>query len=284
MENIAKINTELDRLYTDADSLLLDELNNIRATGLTSYYDKLNKTREYYQMFPSLESQSINSDIVVLNTDVKFSGEEIFGKYLDLNELYLQFSNIARQAGIEQDYTQYLDRFNTFFYLPESVKSSKQYSEYLDRLWQYLFHFFERVHPLVEFSGIINELTNDFQLKLKNGEIHLSGGGGGGSTSKPSKEPQPLRLGMFNSPEELEVLGKDRLKEALEAIGLKCGGTVRERALRLWSVRGKKVEDYPSQLRSRDTKRRDHSDDDNTTTCDWEHHVSDFKGFKLIQR
>lgn len=282
MENIAKINTELDRLYTDADSLLLDELNNIRATGLTSYYDKLNKTREYYQMFPSLESQSINSDIVVLNTDVKFSGEEIFGKYLDLNELYLQFSNIARQAGIEQDYTQYLDRFNTFFYLPESVKSSKQYSEYLDRLWQYLFHFFERVHPLVEFSGIINELTNDFQLKLKNGEIHLSGGGG--STSKPSKEPQPLRLGMFNSPEELEVLGKDRLKEALEAIGLKCGGTVRERALRLWSVRGKKVEDYPSQLRSRDTKRRDHSDDDNTTTCDWEHHVSDFKGFKLIQR
>lgn len=271
MENIAKINTELDRLYSDADSLLLDELNNIRATGLTSYYDKLNKTREYYQMFPALESQSINSDIVVLNTDVKFSGEEIFGKYLDLNELYLQFSNIARQAGIEQDYTQYLDRFNTFFYLPESVKSSKQYSEYLDRLWQYLFHFFKRVHPLVEFSSILNELTSDFQLKLKNGEIHLSGGG---STSKTPKEPMPLRLGMFNSPEELEVLGKDRLKEALEAIGLKCGGTVRERALRLWSVRGKKVEDYPAQLRSRDTKRRDHSDDV-TTIGDWEHHVSD---------
>jgi len=270
MENIANINVELDRLYTDADSLLLDELNNIRATGLTSYYEKLNKTREYYQMFPSLESLPNNSDIVLLNTDTKFSGEEIFGKYLDLNELHLQFSNIARQAGIDQDYTQYLDRFNTFFYLPESVKSSKQYSEYLDRLWQYLQHFFERVHPLVDFSGIMSELANDFQLKLKNGEIHLSGG----STSKPSKEPQPLRLGMFNSPEELEVLGKDRLKEALEAIGVKCGGTVKERALRLWSVRGKKVEDYPAQLRSKDAKRRDLTNETTTTTGDWDHHVS----------
>lgn len=33
--------------------------------------------------------------------------------------------------------------------------------------------------------------------------------------------------------------GGDRLKEALQALGLKCGGTVRQRAERLMAVKGK---------------------------------------------
>jgi splicing factor 3A subunit 3 len=48
---------------------------------------------------------------------------------------------------------------------------------------------------------------------------------------------------------ELEALGMDRLKEGLEAIGLKCGGTLSERAQRLWSVRGKKVDEIPNKLK-----------------------------------
>lgn len=36
----------------------------------------------------------------------------------------------------------------------------------------------------------------------------------------------------------MEVLGLDRLKSELTARGLKCGGTLRERAARLFSVRG----------------------------------------------
>ena len=41
----------------------------------------------------------------------------------------------------------------------------------------------------------------------------------------------------------------ERLKEALEALGLKCGGTLQDRAGRLWSVRGKKPEDYPKKAK-----------------------------------
>ena len=65
-------------------------------------------------------------------------------------------------------------------------------------------------------------------------------------------ENQPLRLGMFNSVEELEALGANRLKEALNAMGLKCGGTISEKAQRLWSVRGKKAEEIPMKLRSKE--------------------------------
>ena len=62
---------------------------------------------------------------------------------------------------------------------------------------------------------------------------------------------------MFNSVEELEALGANRLKEALSAMGLKCGGTLSEKAQRLWSVRGKKPEEIPVKLRSKNSSDSD---------------------------
>lgn len=41
-----------------------------------------------------------------------------------------------------------------------------------------------------------------------------------------------LDLSAFSSWEELASLGLDRLKSALMALGLKCGGTLEERAQR----------------------------------------------------
>ncbi|XP_064450532.1 splicing regulator SDE2 isoform X2 [Mirounga angustirostris] len=49
---------------------------------------------------------------------------------------------------------------------------------------------------------------------------------------------QTLDLLAFSSAAELEVLGLDRLKCELTALGLKCGGTLQERAARLFSIRG----------------------------------------------
>lgn len=47
-----------------------------------------------------------------------------------------------------------------------------------------------------------------------------------------------LDLSAFNSWDHLATLGLDRLKSALMAMGLKCGGTLEERAKRLFSVKG----------------------------------------------
>ena len=52
-----------------------------------------------------------------------------------------------------------------------------------------------------------------------------------------------LDLSAFSSYEELASLGLDRLKSALMALGLKCGGTLQERAQRLFSTKGKSLED-----------------------------------------
>ncbi|XP_009987312.1 PREDICTED: protein SDE2 homolog, partial [Tauraco erythrolophus] len=53
-----------------------------------------------------------------------------------------------------------------------------------------------------------------------------------------STEVEPIDLLAFNSAAEMEALGLDKLKMELMSLGLKCGGTLKERATRLFSVRG----------------------------------------------
>ncbi|KAK8931379.1 hypothetical protein KSP39_PZI016152 [Platanthera zijinensis] len=55
--------------------------------------------------------------------------------------------------------------------------------------------------------------------------------------SNNSSLEEPLNLEKYNSAGELEVLGMDRLKAELQAQGLKCGGTLLERASRLYLLK-----------------------------------------------
>jgi len=48
--------------------------------------------------------------------------------------------------------------------------------------------------------------------------------------------------------EELQALGLLHLKHALESRGLKCGGSLEERASRLFSVKGLNPEQYPKKI------------------------------------
>lgn len=62
------------------------------------------------------------------------------------------------------------------------------------------------------------------------------------------QKPQPLDLGSFDTVKDLEDLGLDRLKSALMALGVKCGGTLEQRAERLFSLKGLNKEDFPRKL------------------------------------
>ena len=245
----------LEAQYADADGLLRDELMSIRGTNMfSSFYDSLNAAREYHQKFPATTSSGNSAPKVVdEEIHVLFSGEEIFGKYLDLNAFYLSYGNVPNMPMREQDYLQYLDKFNTFFYIPEAVKTTKAYQAYVNDLWAYLRGFFARVQPLIALDE--KEWKEDFDKLWAEGKVPgwKLKRAAGDADGKPGTKgaPQALRLGLFNDASELEALGMDRLKEALEALGMKCGGSLKERAERLWSVRGKKPEEIPQKLRAK---------------------------------
>ncbi|XP_024020957.1 replication stress response regulator SDE2 [Morus notabilis] len=58
----------------------------------------------------------------------------------------------------------------------------------------------------------------------------------------------PLDFDRFNSAVELEVLGLERLKSELQARGLKCGGTLQERAARLFLLKSTPLDKIPKKL------------------------------------
>lgn len=71
------------------------------------------------------------------------------------------------------------------------------------------------------------------------------------------KEPvkmEALDLKQYDSAEHLEKLGLDRLKGALMAIDVKCGGALKERAARLFSLKDVERKDYPTKVRAKNFK------------------------------
>ncbi|CAA6671561.1 unnamed protein product [Spirodela intermedia] len=72
--------------------------------------------------------------------------------------------------------------------------------------------------------------------------------------SVDEKSNEPLNFEEFNSAEELEVLGMERLKSELQAHGLKCGGTLQERAARLFLLKSTPVDKLPKKLLAKPTK------------------------------
>lgn len=63
-----------------------------------------------------------------------------------------------------------------------------------------------------------------------------------------TKLEEPLDFEKFKSAEEMEDLGMERLKTELQARGLKCGGTLRERAARLFLLKTTPIDKLPRKL------------------------------------
>ena len=70
----------------------------------------------------------------------------------------------------------------------------------------------------------------------------------GPDVAPPPPPPQVIDLESINSVSELEAMGLDRLKDALMALDVKCGGTLLQRAERLFSLKGLQRRDYPEQV------------------------------------
>ncbi|CAH8509134.1 unnamed protein product [Dicrocoelium dendriticum] len=76
------------------------------------------------------------------------------------------------------------------------------------------------------------------------------------SAEKPKEKPpvQSLtdsQLIEIQSVEILESFGLDVLKQSLISRGLKCGGTLSERATRLFSIRGLAPDEYPARIKAK---------------------------------
>lgn len=66
----------------------------------------------------------------------------------------------------------------------------------------------------------------------------------------------PIDLQNFDSSKALESLGLNHLKHELQRLGMKCGGSLSERASRLYSIKGLSVEEIDPSLLAKPPKKK----------------------------
>ncbi|KAH0631052.1 hypothetical protein JD844_005133 [Phrynosoma platyrhinos] len=184
-----------------------------------------------------------------IGTDlVEFTDEEGYGRYLDLHDCYLKYINLKSSEKL--DYITYLSTFDQLFDIPKERKNA-EYRRYLEMLLEYLQDYTDRVKPLLDQNELFGKIQAEFEKKWDNGTFP---GWPKETSSALTHAGAHLDLSAFSSWEELASLGLDRLKSALLALGLKCGGTLEERAQRLFSTKGKSLEALDPSLFAKNPK------------------------------
>ncbi|EFJ51494.1 splicing factor 3a, subunit 3 [Volvox carteri f. nagariensis] len=239
LDQIQDAARKLLKIYEDEDKARKEEIEALGGEDkiFSKFYDRLKEIREYHRKFLSNDLTEAEDDTLLLKEEphVDFTGEEGLGRYLDMHDLYLRFLNLqSLQQRSKGEYYEYLTSFSDFSAMPRQQKMGKQYSEYLAALLGYLCSFYERTQPLAQLQRMLNTVEKDFSARWEQGQIAGWEDRGVGNVA-PSTSG--IELEAFSSAEELEILGADRLKEALTSLGLKCGGTTKERAARLWLTR-----------------------------------------------
>ncbi|PPR98105.1 hypothetical protein GOBAR_AA22568 [Gossypium barbadense] len=239
IDTIISTTEKLVEIYDDKDNARKDEiaaLGGQTATGVnvfSAFYDRLKEIREYHRKHPAARVVDANEeyeDLLKEEPVIEFSGEEAFGRYLDLHELFNQYINSKFGAKIE--YSAYLDVFSQPYNIPWKLKSTRQYRKYMENLLEYLIYFFQRTEPLQDLDRIFSKLEAEFEEQWANGQVQ------GWEKQGQENEDDPAQLTMidldyYSTVEELMEVGPEKLKEALAALGLKTGGTVQQRAERL---------------------------------------------------
>lgn len=255
----------LKELYEDKDGARKDEVAALSGPNeFNEFYNRLKQIKEFYRKHPheisvplcvefqELDNMRNNTSEEYTNL-VEFTDEEGYGKYLDLHECYEKYINLKNIDKI--DYISYLTSFDHLFEIPKDRKNS-EYRKYLEMLLNYLHDYITRIKPLLDIEKELNSVHKDFIEQWENGSFPGWPKEAGSALTNIGAH---LDLSAFSSWEELASLGLDRLKSALLALGLKCGGTLEERAQRLFSTKGKKS--FDSNLLAKNKQGKEQSKD-----------------------
>ena len=117
-----------------------------------------NLERAYKRKVPG-EGESATTEI-----DNMFTGEEAFGRFLDLTTLHEEYLNLA---GVKRvSYLQYLNMFDSFVPpanpIKRADKTTDQYFKYVGGLAEYLEGFLRRTRPLEDLDSLFSSFDQDF--------------------------------------------------------------------------------------------------------------------------
>ena len=163
-------------IYKDAEGLRTREIQSI-STGdpFDEFYKQLNEIKDFHRRYPNEPVENLEraykrkapgeGDLATSEIDNMFTGEEAFGRFLDLTSLHEEYLNLA---GVKRlSYLQYLNTFDTFTPpqcpIKRPDKMTDQYFHYVRTLTEYLEDFMKRTRPLEDLTKLFASFDEDFE-------------------------------------------------------------------------------------------------------------------------
>ena len=258
----------------------LKEIRSYHARNSNNENKNLNSSKRARLGNPGADGYDLASSLLEslggIRDGSSFSSEEVMGKYLDLQPLYesyvIPIKSIMKRPSSHfgfTDFLAFLSKGETGLIegIPEctKLKERKKYVRFLVALENYLEGFLGRTQPLLSKSQVIEEAVKDFEdswsqtggspgWEAKPSEAFLVNRGASMTDNKPaidkeSNGPTKIDLTPYGSAADLEkALDGDKLKAELTRLGLKCGGTVSDRAKRLFVTKDTPLSELPKKL------------------------------------
>lgn len=135
----------------------------------------MNEIKEFHRRYPNEPVENLEraykrkvpgeGELATTEVDNMFTGEEAFGRFLDLTTSHEEYLNLA---GVKRvSYLQYLNMFDSFVPpanpIKRTDKTTDQYFKYVGRLAEYLEGFLRRTRPLEDLDSLFNSFDQDFE-------------------------------------------------------------------------------------------------------------------------
>ncbi|KAF8204787.1 RNA splicing factor PRP9 [Pholiota molesta] len=195
LDRISARVTTLNNLYQDEEARKaeLDALSlPSQQNDLSEFYSRLGKIQEHYNKYPDAVSVGFDLEIAAFLDEpgqdgdeeyeeedpiaLLFSGEEGYGKYLDLYANHTAYNNL-KNIGKRPGYLQYLDLLlaaqngPVHSDLPKETRLTKDFETYIKNLHSYLLSFTKKTQPLEDVETRQHNAAMEFDTKWDANEI-----------------------------------------------------------------------------------------------------------------
>ena len=164
-------------IYEDVEGLRTKEIQSI-STGdpFDAFYKQMVEIKDFHRRYPNEPVENLEraykrkapgeGESATAEVDNLFTGEEAYGRFLDLTTMHEDFLNLSHDVK-RVSYLQYLTMFDQFgppyMSLKRVQKNTDQYFNYVGRLADYLEIFLKRTRPLEDLGKVFVAIDSDFE-------------------------------------------------------------------------------------------------------------------------
>jgi splicing factor 3A subunit 3 len=268
------------RIYQDENNDIKKLIQRVDCPDIFShFYKDLEQIRQRHGDAPAIAislstiKEKLKDEIFQENVTIKnqegsftssnlnlFSGEEHRGRFIDMITVHREYLNLTISKSTTAKPVSYVEYLENAFFATSleqaklQTRNNRAYQRYVNNLLACLKQYIRRIQPIHSVE-ILHNATSRSTTKVLMKD----------SNSIDDSNTIP-KLSTFKSVEELEKIDGNVLKQMLHRKKMKQGGTIKERAERLWFVKDMKDDEIPKKFIAKIRKKRKKENGNNNSS------------------